>query len=80
MIASFIGTGLFDGDGILRISHHHDHCLVAALVFAESTFIPVGKKAADGIVEYKLRRGGDNEELSADEAADRAIEIIRSER
>ena len=42
--------------------------------------ITVGKKAADGIVEYKLRRGGDNEELSADEAADRAIELVNAEK
>ncbi len=41
--------------------------------------ITVGKKAADGIVEYKLRRGGDVLELSADEAADKAIELVRSE-
>ncbi len=42
--------------------------------------ITVGKKAADGIVEYKLRRGGDNEELSADEAADRAIALVNAEK
>ena len=41
--------------------------------------ITVGKKAPDGIVEYKLRRGGDVLELSADEAADKAIELVRSE-
>ena len=42
--------------------------------------ITVGKKAADGIVEYKLRRGGDNEELSADEASDRAIALVNAEK
>ena len=42
--------------------------------------ITVGKKAADGIVEYKLRRGGDNTELSAEEAADAAIELYNREK
>ena len=42
--------------------------------------ITVGKKAGEGIVEYKLRRGGDVIELSADEAADRAIELVNAER
>ena len=42
--------------------------------------ITVGKKAADGIVEYKLRRGGDVAELSAKEAADEAIELINTEK
>ena len=42
--------------------------------------ITVGKKAAEGIVEYKLRRGGDVMELPADEAADRAIELVNAER
>jgi prolyl-tRNA synthetase len=42
--------------------------------------ITVGKKAAEGIVEYKLRRGGDMEELSAEEAAARAIALVNAER
>ncbi len=42
--------------------------------------ITVGKKAADGIVEYKLRRSGDMEELSAEEAAARAIALVNAER
>lgn len=42
--------------------------------------IVVGKKAADGIVEYKLRRGGDVEEISAAEAAERAIALVNAER
>ena len=42
--------------------------------------ITVGKKAADGIVEYKLRRGGDNTDLSAEEAADAAIELYNREK
>ncbi len=42
--------------------------------------ITVGKKAADGIVEYKLRRGGDVEELTAEEAGDKAIELINAEK
>ena len=42
--------------------------------------ITVGKKAADGIVEYKLRRGGDNTDLTADQAADAAIELYNKEK
>lgn len=42
--------------------------------------IVVGKKAADGIVEYRLRRGGETLELSADEAAERAAALVRAER
>ena len=42
--------------------------------------ITVGKKAADGIVEYKLRRGGDSVDLTADQAADAAIELYNAEK
>jgi prolyl-tRNA synthetase len=42
--------------------------------------ITVGKKAADGIVEYKLRRGGDMQELSAEDAVKEAITLINAER
>ena len=42
--------------------------------------ITVGKKAADGIVEYKLRRGGDVAELSAKDAAAEAIKLINAEK
>ncbi len=42
--------------------------------------IVVGKKAKDGIVEYKLRRGGDVQELSADEAFAKAVELVNAER
>ena len=42
--------------------------------------ITVGKKAADGIVEYKLRRGGDNTDMTADQAADAAIELYNKEK
>jgi prolyl-tRNA synthetase len=42
--------------------------------------IVVGKKAADGIVEYKLRRGGDVLELSAEEALAKAVELVNAER
>ena len=42
--------------------------------------ITVGKKAAEGTVEYKLRRGGDMEELSAAEASAKAIELVNTER
>ena len=42
--------------------------------------ITVGKKAADGIVEYKLRRVGDNTDMTADQAADAAIELYNKEK
>ena len=42
--------------------------------------IVVGKKAADGIVEYKLRRGGDVLELSVEEALAKAVELVNAER
>ena len=41
--------------------------------------ITVGKKAADSIVEYKLRRGGEMQELDAESAADAAIALFRKE-
>lgn len=41
--------------------------------------ITVGKKAADGLVEYKLRREGSHSEIPAEEATVKAIEFIRSE-
>lgn len=42
--------------------------------------ITVGKKAPEGIVEYKLRRDSDKTELSVEEALKQAIEIVRLER
>ena len=42
--------------------------------------ITVGKKAGEGVVEYKLRRGGDMEELAAQEAVSKAIELVNAER
>jgi prolyl-tRNA synthetase len=42
--------------------------------------ITVGKKAGDGIVEYKLRRGGDMRELSAADAVAEAIALVNEER
>ncbi len=43
--------------------------------------ITVGGKASDGIVEYKLRRDEDHmEEISADEAVKRAVELVAAER
>ena len=42
--------------------------------------INVGKKAAEGVVEYKLRRGGDTEELTAVDAIAKAIELVNAER
>ncbi|MBQ9814155.1 MAG: proline--tRNA ligase [Lachnospiraceae bacterium] len=42
--------------------------------------ITVGKKAADGIVEYKLRRGGDIVEYTVEEAEQNAIDLVNAER
>ena len=42
--------------------------------------ITVGKKAADGQVEYKLRRGGDVEVVTPDEAVAKAIALVNAER
>ncbi len=42
--------------------------------------ITVGKKAGEGIVEYKLRRGGDMEELTADEAVSKAVALVDLEK
>ena len=42
--------------------------------------IVVGKKATDGIVEYKLRRDKEVLELSAQEALAKAIELVNAER
>ena len=38
--------------------------------------ITVGKKAGDGLVEYKLRAGGDVEELTAEAAVEKATDYI----
>lgn len=42
--------------------------------------ITVGRGAADGKIEYKLRRDADKEEISIDEGIAKAIEIVRNER
>ena len=42
--------------------------------------ITVGKRAPEGIVEYKLRRDEDKSEISSQEAIERAIELVNSER
>ena len=39
--------------------------------------ITVGKKATDGIVEYKLRSGGSVEEKTADQAVEDAARLVR---
>lgn len=39
--------------------------------------ITVGKKAADGICEFKFRSGGDAEDVSADEAVSKTIAYIK---
>lgn len=42
--------------------------------------ITVGKLAAEGTVEYKLRRDADKEELSVEEAIAKAIKIVNEEK
>lgn len=42
--------------------------------------ITVGKLAAEGKVEYKLRRDADKKEITASDAVSRAIEIVNKER
>ena len=42
--------------------------------------ITVGRGAADGIVEYKLRRDADKVELSVEEGIAKAIEIVNAEK
>ncbi len=42
--------------------------------------ITVGKKAGDGIVEYKLRRESEMSELGVDDAIAKAIEIVNAEK
>ena len=41
--------------------------------------ITVGRGAADGMVEYKLRRDAEKEEISAEESIKRAVELIEKE-
>ena len=40
----------------------------------------MGKLAAEGKVEYKLRRDADKKEITASDAVSRAIEIVNKER
>lgn len=42
--------------------------------------ITVGRGAADGVVEYKLRRDEEKEEVTIDEAIERAIKIVNEEK
>lgn len=42
--------------------------------------ITVGRGAADGMIEYKLRRDADKEEISVEEGIRRAIEIVNKEK
>ena len=42
--------------------------------------ITVGKKAAEGKVEYKLRRAPEIEELSPEEAVAKAVALVNAER
>lgn len=42
--------------------------------------ITVGKRASEGIVEYKLRRDQDKEEMSSEEAVSKAAKLVAEER
>lgn len=42
--------------------------------------VTVGRGAADGIVEYKMRRDADKVELSVEEAIAKAIEVVNAEK
>ena len=42
--------------------------------------ITVGRGAADGMIEYKLRRDADKEELSVEDGIAKAIEIVNAEK
>jgi len=42
--------------------------------------ITVGRGAADGIIEYKMRRDADRTELSVDEGIAKAIETVNAEK
>ena len=42
--------------------------------------ITVGRGAADGMIEYKMRRDADKEEMSAAEGIKKAIEVINAEK
>lgn len=42
--------------------------------------ITVGRGAADGLVEYKLRRDADKEEISVEDGIAKAIEIVNNEK
>ena len=42
--------------------------------------ITVGRGAADGIIEYKLRRDADKEELSVEDGIAKTIEIVNAEK
>lgn len=42
--------------------------------------ITVGRGAADGMIEYKMRRDADKEEMSAEEGIKRAIAVINEEK
>lgn len=42
--------------------------------------ITVGKRAFEGVVEYKLRRDADKEEIGTQEAINRAVDIVNKEK
>jgi prolyl-tRNA synthetase len=42
--------------------------------------ITVGKKAPEGIVEYKLRREADRQDMTVEEAIQAAIDIVNREK
>jgi prolyl-tRNA synthetase len=49
-----------------------------AEIFGIPIRITVGKKAAEGIVELKLRSGGDNTDLEVNEAIKQAVELVNA--
>ena len=42
--------------------------------------ITVGKRASEGIVEYKLRREENKTEMTVAEAVEAAVQIVRTEK
>ncbi|MDR2610946.1 MAG: proline--tRNA ligase [Clostridiales Family XIII bacterium] len=49
-------------------------------IFGIPLRLTVGKKAGEGVVEYKLRRGGEVVEMSAEEAVCAATKLVEEER
>ena len=52
--------------------------IVNSAVSSRSFIITVGKKAAEGIVEFKKRAGGDMEEISVADAISKVIAEVNA--